>query len=106
MRTLSGLFGLLLLAGCYNAETFQTDFVQSTCDWYDRCDLLEILDYEDTQDCVDELFSESVAAQEGDTCPGFNRPEARSCIDELETRGCEDGFTQPSSCQEACTEAS
>ena len=106
MRTLSGLVGLFFVAGCYTSETFQTDYVASTCDWYDRCDLLEILDYEDPQDCVDEILSETVDSENGGECANFSRPDARDCIDELEARGCEDGFTQPSSCLEACPEAS
>ena len=107
MRRIFGLFCLLFLAGCYNSETFQTDYVASTCEWYDRCDLLEVLDYADTQDCMDEILSETVDGQTGgESCPNFSRPEAKSCISELDARGCEDGFTQPSSCLSACPESS
>ena len=105
MRRTFGPLSLLFLAGCYNSETFQTDYVASTCDWYDRCELLEVLDYEDTQDCIDEILSETVDGLAGaQSCTNFSRSDAKDCISELDARGCEDGFTQPSSCLDACPE--
>ena len=105
MRILMGTMSLIALAGCYNSETFQNDWVASTCEWYDHCDLLEVLDYTDTQDCMDEILSESVDGQTGDeSCPDFDRSKAKECISELEAKSCDGGFNQPSSCLEACPE--
>ena len=107
MRSTIGLLSLLFLTACYNSETFQTDYVASTCDWYDRCELLEVLDYEDTQDCMDEILSETVDGLAGaQYCTDFSRPDAKECITQLDARGCEEGFTQPSACLDACPEAS
>ena len=103
MRRLFGPICFLFAAGCYNSETFQTDYAASTCGLYDRCGLLSDLDYTDTQDCIDEILSESIDAQAvEESCLNFDRASAKACIDDLETRSCEDDFTQPSSCLAAC----
>jgi hypothetical protein len=94
-----------LLTGCYNQDKFTTDFAQATCDWWDRCDLLEVLAYEDVPDCVDETESEAIDGQgEDGLCPGFNSSAAKDCIAAMNERGCEEGFDTPSVCEEACSE--
>ncbi len=92
-----------LLSACTSAETFQSEWAQSTCEWFERCDLFEVMGYDSTSDCADEQLSELIDSQEGEkACPDFNRSAANECVSEIEAKGCEGGFDQPSSCDEAC----
>jgi hypothetical protein len=103
MHLLNTLFAASLLTACYQAETFQADWAEQTCEWYSRCDLLEVMDYEDVEDCTAEQLSERVDDQQnGEVCESFDRGAAKDCIASIEAKGCEDGFDQPSTCSTAC----
>jgi len=106
LRFATGMLSLCLVAGCYNEDKFTADNAQATCEWWDRCDLLDVLDYDDVVDCVTEVQSEAEDGQGKDgICPNFDSSAAKSCVKEIEERGCEDGFDTPSICADACTEA-
>jgi len=98
------LSSLGLLSGCYNQDTFTSDLAQATCEWWDRCDLLEVLAYEDVTDCVDETQSEAIDGQgEDGLCPDFDRGAAKDCVEEINARSCTGGFDTPSVCELACS---
>ena len=106
LRFATGVLSFCLLTGCYNEDKFTADHAQATCEWWDRCDLLEVLDYTDVDDCVAEVQSEAEDGQGTDgICPDFNSSAAKNCIQEVEDRGCEEGFDTPSVCADACTQA-
>ena len=104
MRLLTTVFSASLLSACYQAETFQSDWAESTCEWYSRCDLLEVMDYDDADDCAaEQLAARTDGQQSNDACEAFDPTAAKDCISTIEAKGCMDGFDQPSSCSEACT---
>lgn len=91
------------LSACYNQDNFTADLSEATCEWWDRCDLLEVLAYDDVTDCFNETESEAIAGQSDDgLCPTFDRGAAKACVSEVQNRNCEDGFDAPSICEEAC----
>ena len=103
MRVLSTFFATSLLCACYQADSFQSDWSESTCEWYNRCDLLEVMDYDDPEDCAAEHLSARIDEQQSnEACPTFDRNAAKECIEAIDSKGCESGFDQPSSCELAC----
>ena len=106
LRVATGILSFCLMTGCYNGDKFTADNAQATCEWWDRCDLLEVLDYAGVEDCVEEVQSEAEDGQSADgICPNFDSSAAKACIKEIEARGCEEGFDTPSICADACADA-
>ncbi len=91
------------LSACYNQERFTAELAEATCDWWDRCDLLRVLAYDNVEDCVSEWESEAIDGQsEEGLCPTFDRGAAKACVAEIQDRNCDDGFDPPPVCEEAC----
>ena len=92
-----------LVTGCYSPETFEEDRIEAICVWYDRCEILESLDYNGVQDCIDEYTADAEQSGElGETCNPYDITAARTCVSEITASGCEDDFPYPSACMEAC----
>lgn len=106
MRSFALLLPTLLL-GCYNPDRFLEERVQAECEWYNRCDILEIYG-ETLQDCVEEHTAAAETAEKlGETCDDFDAGAAKDCVETLQTSTC-DGFEEggvydyPQACSEAC----
>ncbi len=100
------MIALLLFAstGCYSPETFVEARIHAVCTWYQRCDILEVIDYESIADCVEENTADAEQSGDlGETCEPYDRSAAKQCVDELNAAGCEDMVSYyPASCSEAC----
>ncbi len=90
---------LLVMTGCYPAETFQEDSALTRCALYDECDLLSALGVDDYDQCLELLRSADYA------CVDYQPAAAELCIAELEEISCEEygsGYF-PMACVDACT---
>ncbi len=92
------MLALLLTTGCYSQADFADDRATAACDWYDRCDLLDVLTYDDVDSCV----AGEGPADTGFSCVAFDAALGRDCVDEIESAGCED--PEPASCDGVCAQ--
>lgn len=105
-RILTVFLSFTCLFACYNEERFTAELAEATCDWWDRCDLLEVLAYDGVADCVSETESEAIDSQsETGFCPNFDRNAAKACVAAIYDRSCEDGFDNPAACEATCPAA-
>ncbi len=94
---------LFVSTGCFSPETFVEAKFHATCTWYQRCGILEIINYDNVADCIDEMTANAEQSGElGETCEPYDRSAAKQCVDDLNAAGCEDEFPYPASCSEAC----
>lgn len=91
------ILALLLSTGCYSQAEFADDQATATCDWYDRCELLAVLTYDDVDTCV----TANGPTDTGYTCPAFDASEGQDCVAALESAGCDD-LALPAACEAAC----
>jgi hypothetical protein len=103
MRLLFFLTLLTATAGCLDAEGFIAESASETCQWYQRCNILDIIGYASQADCASEL---SAVAEEsgklGEHCLDYDRKAAMQCIEDLQNAGCDDMNQYPESCFNAC----
>lgn len=95
---------LLLLLGCYSQEEFVSDENAAICGWYERCDLIGTLGYDDAADCTAELNAWD--EQEPPVCKGYDAGAASECVEGYALIDCEaEGTpTYPAACDDACAE--
>ncbi len=92
------MLALLLTTGCYSQTDFADDVATATCDWYDRCDLLAVMTYDDVDTCLAALSPPDT----GYSCLAYSNADAKTCVADLESAGCEDPV--PESCSLVCAE--
>ncbi|MCB9765299.1 MAG: hypothetical protein H6739_36330 [Alphaproteobacteria bacterium] len=100
------LLGLLILgiAGCYPYEDYLADENAATCDWWQRCDMLGPLGYDDVDDCVSE--AEGWDAQDPPDCEVYDAGAAKDCVEGLQQMACgEETPEYPAACAQACSAA-
>ncbi len=88
---------LLLTIGCYSQADFADDQATANCDWFDRCDLLAVMTYDDLETC---LAAEG-PTDTGFTCPDFEASQAQDCVEAIEASDCSD-LTEPAACEGVC----
>jgi hypothetical protein len=99
---------LFVSTGCFSPETFVEAKINATCTWYQRCAILVSLGFEtdgepDLAECIDDMTANAEQSGEmGETCEPYDRGAAKDCVDELNDAGCEDNFSYPAACSEAC----
>ena len=103
MRRLICLVLMTAATGCLTSEAFVEESFSETCDWYQRCSILEIIGYESPADCVSELtaLAEETGAL-GESCEDYDRQAAVTCLEDLQNAGCDDMDHYPESCLNAC----
>lgn len=100
MIALSGL-----LAGCYSAEKFHSDFNEVSCLKYEECQMLDFFGGT-VEACTNyfQSFTDAAAADDPEWCAAFDREEGKQCITGWENITCdelEEGET-PASCENVC----
>jgi len=91
------VIALMISTGCYSQADYAEERATATCDWYDRCDLLRVLTYDDLETCLDL----EGPADTGLECPDFDAAEAQDCVEALELADCSD-FAEPEACGAVC----
>jgi hypothetical protein len=105
-RILTVFLSFTCLCACYNEERFTSELAEATCDWWNRCDLLEVLAYDSVADCVSETESEAIDGQvEEGFCQNFDRVAAKACVAAIQDRNCDDSFDDPAECEKTCIAA-
>ncbi len=103
MRHLLPLLFISATTGCLTSEAFVEQSFSETCDWYQRCSILEIIGYESPADCVGELTALAEETGElGESCVDYDRESAVDCLEDLQNAGCDDMDHYPESCLNAC----
>jgi hypothetical protein len=100
------LIASLVLSGCYSEDDYQEDWTTVNCEWYDDCQLLDTLNYESVEDCVDEGMRKYEQDQEEgvETCPVYDSAAAKECIEGIEALACDERSSNfPQACDEVCT---
>jgi len=93
------VIALLLATGCYSQADYADDASTAICDWYDRCELLEVLTYDDVDTCLAALSPPDT----GFSCLEYDSAQAKDCVEALESAGCEE-TARPSACDTVCQE--
>jgi len=101
--TLLSVAILLGITACSTHDQYMTDRAEATCAVWDRCELMEVIGYENQTECFDEIYEESIEAESvSGGCDEYDSSAAANCIDELNTMGCDSNFETPDSCFDVC----
>jgi hypothetical protein len=89
---------VLLLAGCLDAERFDTEWTETRCTLLSECEVLDLYGHSSEPECVQE------ADIKADGCETFDRKIGRDCLEGVEQMSCtallDDDF--PASCDQVC----
>lgn len=101
---------VLLAVGCgYSFDSYVDDFAVVACAKYDECNKLDYWGGT-IEECESRLsvLSSTVEDETGETCPNYDGPAAKECVDDWEVLTCaqlEEGLT-PAACDNVCTAGS
>lgn len=94
----SGL--MLATVGCgYSEDAFISDYSQAYCAKLEECEMLELMQFDSVDACVDAFEAAADGDDSEDECD-FQGDMGKACVEETESASC-DSWDTPS-CAEVC----